>query len=554
MPFAVIRGLVLGAPGRPPVLRGADLSVRAGEVVGITGASGAGKTMLALTLLGHVRPGLRVFGGRVDVAGTDPLTPSGARLVRGRVVTFLGQDPASALHPARRLGPQIAEAVRLRSDRRLTRDQTTAEVVRLLTAVGLPHDAEFRRRHPHRISGGQAQRVALAMTLAGAPRLLILDEPTSGLDAATAAHTRDMLADVLGRGQRAAVLISHDHELLAALADRVETVEDGKVTPHGAVVVGPTSPRADRAYDEPRGGEHDDGSVVTGLCADLRESPGPASAELRDRDGDDELPAIGRCADDRGSPGTAAAGPGGIEVADGLVVTGLCAHHRESPAAALTDITFVVPRGSCTAVVGVSGAGKTTLARCLAGLHPHSAGTVRWNGKPLARHDVQVVRQDPVDALNPRESALRAVRRPLERLRGLPRHQAGAEALALLASLGIPAALAERRPSALSGGQRQRVALARALAADPILLICDEPTSALDPDTAEAVMRALARARHRRGTAVLLITHNLPLAARHADRILTLADGRITRPGPVGEVVTASRRHPAPRASSRGPE
>lgn len=479
MPFAAIEGLVLGAPGHPPVLRGASLSVGPGEVVGVTGASGAGKTLLALTLLGRVRPGLRVSAGSVDVAGTDPLTAAGARLLRGRVVAFLAQDPASALHPARRLGTQIAEAVRLRSDRRLTHGQTTAEVTRLLTAVGLPHDPGFRRRHPHRISGGQAQRVALAMALAGAPRLLILDEPTSGLDAETAARTRGMLAGVLADRERAAVVISHDHELLAALADRVVTVEHGHVTPYtGHTTAAPTPPRAD--------------------------DPGPEFPTP-------ELP--------------------GAEVDDGLVVTALCARHAQSPDAALTDITFTVPRGSCTAVVGPSGAGKTTLARCLAGLHPHTTGTVHWAGQPLARHRIHLVRQDPVDALNPRESALRAVRRPLERLRGLPRAAATAEAVALLESLGLPADLADRRPSALSGGQRQRVALARALAAKPTLLICDEPTSALDPETAEAVMRALTEARRTHGTTIVLITHNLPLAARHADRILALRDGHTTRHG-----------------------
>lgn len=461
MSFVTIQGLVLGAPGHPPVLRGADLSVRAGEVVGVTGASGAGKTMLALTLLGQVRPGLRVFDGTVDVAGTDPLTPAGARRLRGRIVAFLGQDPASALHPARRLGAQIAEAIRLRSPHRLTHDQMWAEVARLFAAVDLPHDRAFLRRHPHRISGGQAQRVALAMTLAGAPRLLILDEPTSGLDSTTAAHTRAMLADVLADDQRAAVVISHDHELLAALADRVVTVDRGKVASGAPVALSARTPR-------------------------------PVSVSHNH---------------------------------DGLQVSDLCAHHQETGTPALTDITFTLPKGTCTAVVGPSGAGKTTLARCLAGLHPHT-GTIRWAGDES--FSVQLVRQDPVDALNPRETALRAVRRPLERCQGLPRPQATAEALALLDRLGLATTLATRHPAALSGGQRQRVALARALAAKPTLLICDEPTSALDPESTEIVMTALTQTRQTQNTTILLITHNLPLATHHTTQLLTLHDGRVT--------------------------
>ncbi|MYS54200.1 ATP-binding cassette domain-containing protein, partial [Streptomyces sp. SID6013] len=208
-PLAEIRGLTVGpVAGGPPVLENACLSVPRGQVVAVVGRSGSGKSTLAHGLLGHVRPGLEVRGGTVRVAGLDPFDPAGSRRLRGRVVSFLGQDPASSLNPALRIGTQIAEAVRLRSSVRGT-DEVRTRVGELLLSVRLPADRAFRRRLPRELSGGQAQRVALALALAGRPGLLVLDEPTSGLDPVLADGMRGLLADVLSAGDRAALLVSH---------------------------------------------------------------------------------------------------------------------------------------------------------------------------------------------------------------------------------------------------------------------------------------------------------------------------------------------------------
>ncbi|MBV7672033.1 ATP-binding cassette domain-containing protein [Streptomyces halstedii] len=494
-PLARVGGLTLGpVTGGPPVLCDAGLSVERGQVLGIVGRSGSGKSSLAYSLLGHVRPGLEVRGGTVRVAGLDPFDRAGARRLRGRVVSFLGQDPGSALNPALRIGTQIAEAVRLRSPVRRAQD-VRARVEELLLSVRLPADRAFRRRLPRQLSGGQAQRVALAVALAGKPRLLVLDEPTSGLDTVLAAGMRRLLAEVLADGDRSAVLVSHDPAWIASVADDVIRLEGGRIAPAG----GPKAP----TRVPPPGG---------------RAGPG------------------------RGIPRNATP-----VVTGELSVRGLDAAHGRLPV--LHDISLTAPAGGCTAVVGPSGSGKSTLARCLAGLHRPTRGSVEWREDGAGRGGgapVQLVAQDARGALNPRESVRTALLRPLTGVGRLPAPEAEPEAVRLLGLVGLEPGVLARRPGELSGGQRQRVALARTLAARPRVLVCDEITSALDPETASGVLELLDSLRRTLGPAVVMVTHDLEAAARHADRVVVLDEGRVVEAGPAAQVLMAPG-HPVTR-------
>ncbi|NEA19974.1 ABC transporter ATP-binding protein [Streptomyces halstedii] len=494
-PLARVGGLTLGpVTGGPPVLWDAELSVERGQVLGIVGRSGSGKSSLAYSLLGHVRPGLEVRGGTVRVAGVDPFDRGGARRLRGRVVSFLGQDPGSSLNPALRIGTQIAEAVRLRSPVRRAHD-VRARVEELLLSVRLPADRAFRRRLPRQLSGGQAQRVALAVALAGTPRLLVLDEPTSGLDTVLAAGMRRLLAEVLADGDRSAVLVSHDPAWIASVADDVIRLEGGRIAPAGV-------PKAPTRVPPPGG----------------RAGPG------------------------RGIP--RAATP---VVTGELSVRGLDAAHGRVPV--LHDISLTAPAGGCTAVVGPSGSGKSTLARCLAGLHRPTRGSVEWREDGAGRGGgapVQLVAQDARGALNPRESVRTALLRPLTGVGRLPAPEAEPEAVRLLGLVGLEPGVLARRPGELSGGQRQRVALARTLAARPRVLVCDEITSALDPETASGVLELLDSLRRTLGPAVVMVTHDLESAARHADRVVVLDEGRVVEAGPAARVLVAPG-HPVTR-------
>ncbi|MEU3183951.1 ATP-binding cassette domain-containing protein [Streptomyces sp. NPDC006923] len=484
--LAEVRGLTIGpVTGGPPVLLDATLSVARGQVLGVVGRSGSGKSSLAFSLLGHVRPGLERRRGTVRVAGLDPFGRAEARRLRGRVVSFLGQDPASSLNPALRIGKQVAEAVRLRSGVSGARE-VGAEVESLLSSVRLPADRAFQRRLPHQLSGGQAQRVALALALAGSPSLLVLDEPTSSLDTVLAARMRRLLADVLGHGDRAAVLVSHDPAWIAAAADEVIRLEDGRIA-------APRSPRTPSATAPVRG--RPDGPVGG------RATGGPSSG--------------GR-----------------------LSVRGLTAVHGREPV--LHGVSLTVEGGSCTAVMGPSGSGKTTLARCLAGLHRPAHGSVIWREDapdPDGGGAVHLVPQDARGALNPRESVRVALLRPLTGIRRLPAERAEQEADRLLALVGLTPEMLRRRPGELSGGQRQRVNLARALAAGPRVLVCDEITSALDPETGAAVLSLLDSLRSSLGLTVVLVTHDPAAAARCADRIVVLDAGRVAESGPVDQVL-----------------
>ncbi|OMI35642.1 ABC transporter ATP-binding protein [Streptomyces sparsogenes] len=488
--LAEIRGLTLGpVTGGPPVLEDACLSVPRGQVVAVVGRSGSGKSTLAHGLLGHVRPGLEVRGGTVRVAGLDPFDRAGARRLRGRVVSFLGQDPASSLNPALRIGTQIAEAVRIRSSAK-GGDEVRARVGELLLSVRLPADRAFRRRLPRQLSGGQAQRVALALALAGRPSLLVLDEPTSGLDPVLADGMRGLLTEVLSEGDRAALLVSHAPGWTASVADHVIRLEGGRIVERGP----------------------------TAVSSPVRSAWSPAVGGPRS--GDPRAPAAG--------PATGA----------GLHVRDLRAVHGRVPV--LHDVSLTFPAGSCTAVVGASGSGKTTLARCLVGLHPPARGSVEWrdDGAPRRRGaPVQLVAQDARGALNPRESVSAALTRPLRGVRNRSVQEAADEAVRLLGLVGLEADVLARRPGELSGGQRQRVALARTLAAGPRALVCDEVTSALDPETANGVLDLLDSLRRTLGLTVVMVTHDMTAAATRAEQVVVLDGGRVVEAGRADRVL-----------------
>ncbi|WP_055468802.1 ABC transporter ATP-binding protein [Streptomyces ardesiacus] len=506
--LAEINALTLGpTAGGPPVVRDVGLSVSHGQVLGVVGRSGSGKSSLAHSLLGHVRPGLRIRGGTVRVAGLDPFDRADARRLRGRVVSFLGQDPASSLNPALRIGTQIAEAVRLRSS--VTgRADVSARVGELLSSVRLPADRAFRHRLPRQLSGGQAQRVALAVALAGRPRLLVLDEPTSGLDPVLADGMRGLLAEALSEGDRAALLVSHDPAWIASVADDVIRLEQGRIV----------------ARRKP------------GVVPAARPSRIPPATGLRSE-----------------TPRDAAAG---FAASGGLSARGLHAVHGR--VCVLHDVSLTVPAGSCTAVVGASGSGKTTLARCLVGLHPPVRGSVEWRegGAPRGRGAaVQLVAQDSRGALNPRESVADALTRPLRGLRSRSAREASGEAERLLGLVGLRADVLTRRPGELSGGQRQRVALARTLAAEPRALVCDETTSALDPETADQVLDLLDSLRRTLGLTVVMVTHDLTAVAPRADQVVVLDAGRVVEAGPADRVLVDPE-HPVTRgllAREEGP-
>jgi peptide/nickel transport system ATP-binding protein len=475
--------------GDQPILDGVDLALAEGESVGLVGASGSGKTTLALAVLGHLRSSVRHCGGRVSVRGGDML-PDPAPGVRGGTIGYVGQDPGASLNPYARIS-----SILLTSAGRTPRAER-ADVVRgLLERVGLPGDPQFARRYPHQLSGGQQQRVALAAALAREPSLLVLDEPTTALDLVAKAEVLHEIRRLAGTGV-ALLWVSHDLTTVRTLVDRVVVLDAGKVVEDRQV--------GDVLRDPER-------SAVRRLTAEH----GP----------------VDRVATDRHA------------VLSGLSLAASFGRRR-----VLSDVDFDIHRGECLAVLGVSGVGKSTLARCLAGLHRLESGSVLLHGTALApdvrkrsdadRAAIGLVAQNPAEALHPRQDIRTALARPLRRLRGISSWaRQDAEIARLLDAVRLPPEMASRLPGELSGGQRQRVALARALAAGPEVLICDEATSALDTVTQAEVLDLLAELRADLGVAVLLITHDPWVAAASSDSVLVLAGGRVIASGPTADLL-----------------
>ncbi|MEM9513890.1 MAG: ABC transporter ATP-binding protein [Actinomycetota bacterium] len=518
------------------ILDDLDLTVAPGSITGVVGESGSGKTTLLRSFLGAIADGLTSTGqvelvdGETAVSLLDA-SPRQLRTVRSQRIAYLAQDPARGLTPTMRIGAAIAERLPGARDRGATR----AAVGELLASVGLPDDDEFVRRYPFALSGGQAQRVALARALAATPDVLLLDEPTTGLDVVTQAELLDELHRQHQRTPRTTVIVSHDLAVIARLADDVVVLRNGSI-------------------------------VEAGDCrATLRAPQHAYTRELVDACPDPLRVEASRV------PGRAGAGSGdgaGNRAAT-LCVRGLVATHRRSrhaPVVAAHDLDLDLHAGTCVALVGASGSGKSTIARTIVGAHVPDAGAVELDGRPLpARLDdravvdrwrVQWIPQDPTSSLNPRRAVGRAVADVVRRCRTTTD---GATANAtvidndidaavnrLFREVGLDPSLAARRPGALSGGERQRVAIARALAASPAVLICDEVTSALDVSVQAGVVRLLRSLVDDHDLAMLFITHDLGLVHDIADEVAVLDDGQVCEMGPVDAVVS-SPRHAATR-------
>ena len=572
-----VRGLSAGyrtARGLLRVLDGVDLTIPPGTVVGLVGESGSGKSTLAYAIVRHLSDNARVLAGSVTLDGEDLLGATDRRLreLRGTAIGMVYQDPAAALNPTLRLGEQLTEGLRYHEG--LDRRAAAVRGARLLDMVRLPDPEFIMRRYPHEGSGGEKQRVLIAMAFAGRPRLLVFDEPTTALDATTAAGILDLIRGLQAETGVAVLYITHDLGNVAHVAQRVNVIYAGRVVEEGRVDDVLRRPRHPytrvlmASVPNPyRAGLRRRLTSFTGLPPNLLSPPAGCIfrdrcpfAEDRCRTEPVQLPGAGehraaclRAEETAGrplAPRPPDPDPAGDARATGeplLRATGLGVEYgrrslveqvlRVPPerVQALADVDLAVGRGETVGLVGESGCGKSTLARALVGLTPFR-GTIRLGDTSVRtasdmddgyRRAVQIVFQHPDLSLNPRMTVGQIVGRPIRLHERLSGRELDARIAGLLEEVRLPSRYARRRPHELSGGEKQRVAIARAFGPRPELVICDEITSGLDVSVQASILNLLADLQDRLGTAYLFISHDLNLVQHFADRIVVMYLGRV---------------------------
>jgi peptide/nickel transport system ATP-binding protein len=512
-PILSVTSLSVALPAgadRPFAIHDISLDLRPAEILCIVGESGSGKSILSSTLMGALPRGLSIHGGGLKLGDIDLTAQSETawRGIRGRRIAMIPQEPMAALNPSAKVGRQIEEVFAIHGH--LTPQARRAEAIRLIQDMHLPDPERIAASYPHQLSGGQCQRICIAMALALNPDVLIADEPTTALDVTSQAQVLKLICELRDVHRQAVLFITHDLGVVADIADRIAVMEKGRL-------------------------------VEVGTAEDILKRPSQPYTQA--------LIAAVPSFEPKPRAPVPNTKPGHCLEVEGLAKT----YGRTR---ALKPATLTVERATTLAVVGESGSGKSTLARLLVRLIEPSDGSALVNGHDLARlrgtalrqarRRIQMIFQDPFGSLNPRRSVGATIARAAE-LAGCTRQEAQSRAKALLERVGLSATAYARRPAAFSGGQRQRVGIARALAMRPDVLIADESVSALDVSVQAQVLALLRELQLELGLTIVFITHDLRVAAQISDRVAVMRSGEIVELADTASVILDPQ-HPYTRA------
>lgn len=497
-----------------------SLSVAAGEVLGLVGASGSGKSLTALKIMRLLPQSARSTGVvRLNGANLAEKSASQMQSIRGRDIGMVFQEPMSALNPLMRIGAQVAETVRLHSG--ASGAEARAAAREALDVVGLDAEQGALDKYPYELSGGQRQRVAIAMAMVLSPQLLIADEPTTALDVITQAQVLSLLQQLVRTRNMGLLLVTHDLAVVAQLADRVAVMRQGTIVEQAATADILRAPR--------------DAYTAALLAA----------AKLRPKRA---------CAPPCSTPAV-------LQV---LAVVQEYPRKRTSlwrapaPLRAVDAVSLSVHAGETVGLVGESGSGKSSLLRVILALERAQSGHVSLLGEPFLgatgaalrrlRRSIQMVFQDPFGSFDPRWTVARLIGEPFFLLDSPPSAaDRQRRVAAVLEQVGLSTSDALRLPREFSGGERQRIAIARALITEPAVIAFDEAVSALDVLIREQVLNLLVELAQRRKISYLFVSHDLHVIRAIADRIYVMQGGRIVEEGPT-QAVFAAPRHPYTQA------
>ena len=479
------------------IIKGVDITLRRGEVMGLIGESGAGKSTLGLAAMGFARPGCRITSGSIMFDGIDLMkaTAEERRALRGSRIAYVAQSAAASFNPAHQLIEQTVESTVRKGIK--PEEEAKKDARQLYRDLQLPNPDYIGDRYPHQVSGGQLQRVMTAMAMSPRPDLIIFDEPTTALDVTTQVEVLASMRRIVEQYNTAAIYITHDLAVVAQMADVIKVLRYGETI--------------------------EDADTRTMLSQPKKEyTKSLWSVRSIEKPEEDSVDVI-------------------------LKVDHVDASYTGS-AKVLDDVTVKVPRGHTVAIVGESGSGKSTTARAITGLLPPSKGQILFNGKALPPRlkdrsvdqlqKIQMIYQMADTAMNPRHTVRDIIGRPLEFYLGLSGKKRDRRLLELVEMIELDETFIDRLPAELSGGQKQRICIARALAADPELIICDEVTSALDQIVQKGILELLLRLQKELGLTYIFITHDIATVKAISDQIVVMLEGRVVEQGMKSEILS----------------